>query len=138
WSPSVSVACERSTAIVACCTSTFGFHPTSVPSSVAKRNLLGPEMPPLETTNPSGVGLNVVPVGAPTAPGPADGGAGIATDGWFGATSLRLPWPSYRVVTPVALSDTQIGRPGPVDVPHGLCRLGSVWAAKPGMSETRC
>src|SRR5207248_11031348 len=118
--------------MVACCTSTLGFHPTIVPSSVAKRNLLGPETPPLETTKPSGVGLKVVPVGAPTAPDPADGGAGIMTAGWFAATSLRLPWPSYRVVTPVALSDIQMGRPGPVDVPQGFFRFGFVWAANPG------
>ena len=90
----MSVASDRSTAITPCFTSTLEFQPTIVPSSVAKRNLLEPEMPPLETTKPSGVGLNVVLVGAPTAPDPADGGAGIRTAGWFAATSLRLPWPS--------------------------------------------
>src|SRR6266700_4238915 len=74
WSPSVSVARDRSTAMMAWVGSTVGFQPAIVPSSVAKRNLAGPEAPLSETTNPSGVGLNAVPVGEPIAPEPADGG----------------------------------------------------------------
>jgi len=35
------------------------------------------------------------------------------------------------------LSETQIGLPGPTEVPHGFRRFGSVWAARPGTSETR-
>src|SRR2546430_16949002 len=53
------------------------------------------------------------------------------TRGW------GLPAPSYSVVTPAWLSDTQIGLPGPTDVPQGFFRLGSVCVASPGMSETR-
>src|ERR1700731_4931945 len=109
--------------------STVGFHPTSVPSSVANRNLLAPEAEPLETTNPSGVGLKVVPVGGPAAPDPADGGAGMTTTSWSFAPGWGLPCPSYSVVTPAALSDTQIGRPGPVDGPQALRRVGAVCAA---------
>src|SRR5256885_3005465 len=53
------------------------------------------------------------------------------TRGW------GLPAPSYSVVTPAWLSDTQIGLPGPTDVPQGFFRFGSVCAASPGISETR-
>jgi hypothetical protein len=76
--------------------------------------------------------LKAWPVGEPTAPFPADGGAGMAT-----TSGCALPAPSYSVVTPAWLSDTQIGLPGPTDVPQGFLRLGSVCAAKPGMSDTR-
>ena len=76
--------------------------------------------------------LNACPVGAPTAPFPADGGAGIAT-----TRGCRLPLPSYSVVTPAWLSETQIGLPGPTEVPQGFFRFGSVCAASPAMSETR-
>src|SRR5580692_5191272 len=99
--------------------STAGFQPAIVPSSVANRNRAGAETPFSDTTKPSGVGLNTVPSGVPAAPGPDEGAAGIVTTscllpgpGW------GLPCPSYRVVTPVALSETQIGRPGPVEVPQ--------------------
>src|SRR5579864_4230891 len=138
WSPAWSVMVDRSTAVTAWVRSTAEFQPAIVPSSVANRNLAGAETPFLVTTNPSGVGLNTVPSGAPVAPGPADGAGGIVTTscllpgpGW------GLPCPSYRVVTPVALSETQIGRPGPVEVPQALRRFGSVCRARPGMSETR-
>src|SRR6266487_4544486 len=53
------------------------------------------------------------------------------TRGW------GLPAPSYSVVTPAWLSDTQIGLPGPTDVPQGFFRFASVCAASPGISETR-
>src|SRR5579864_4904075 len=81
-SPAWSVAVERSTAMMAWVGSTLGFQPTMVPSSVAKRNLLGPDVPASDTTKPSAVGLSTAPVGAPTAPGPAEGGAGMATTCW--------------------------------------------------------
>src|SRR5579864_2097390 len=136
-SPAWSVAVERSTAMMAWVGSTVGFQPTMAPSSVAKRNLLGPEAPASDTTKPSAVGLSTVPSGAPTAPGPAEGGAGMATTCWPFGPVAGLPAPSYSVVAPAALSDTQMGRPGPVAVPQGLRRLGSVCAANPGISETR-
>src|SRR6478672_701973 len=115
--------------------STFGFQPTIVPSSVAKRKKAGPELPFFEITKSDELGskvLNACPVGAPTAPVPADGGAGIATTRGWG-----LPAPSYSVATPAWLSDTQIGLPGPTDVPQGFFRFASVCAASPGISETR-
>src|SRR2546430_588728 len=55
----------------------------------------------------------------------------LTTRGW------GLPAPSYSVVTPAWLSDTQIGLPGPTDVPQGFFRFASVCAASPGISETR-
>src|SRR5712672_1060399 len=136
--PALSVTVDRSTAMTARVGSTAEFQPAMVPSSVANRNRAEPDTPFLDTAKPPGVGLNTVPSGAPAAPGPADGGAGIDTTsccvpgpGW------GLPCPSYRVVTPVWLSETQIGSPGPVEVPQGLRRFGSVCTARPGMSETR-
>src|SRR5579862_8340466 len=121
--------------MTACALSTFGFQPAIVPSSVAKRKKAGPETPSFEITKSVDVGSSVLkawPVGAPTAPAPAEAGAGIATTRGCG-----LPAPSYSVVTPAWLSETQMGVPGPTDVPHGFLRLGSVCAASPGMSETR-
>src|SRR6266550_5436877 len=115
--------------------STFGFQPAMVPSSVANRKKAGPELPFFVITKSDEAGskvLNAWPVGAPTAPAPADGGAGMSTLSAWG-----LPSPSYRVAAPAWLSETQIGVPGPTDVPHGFFRFGSVWAARPGMSETR-
>jgi hypothetical protein len=86
---------ERSTAISACVRSTSGLQPAIVPSSVANRNRLGAEVPFWETTRPSGVGLKTVPVGAPVAPGPAAGGAGMATTScWSFGPGWGLPAPS--------------------------------------------
>jgi len=62
------------------------------------------------------------PALAPLEPGP----------GHFGANGV-----TYHNGAVWALSDTQIGRPGPVDVPQELRRFGSVCRATPGMSETR-
>src|SRR5438876_3685365 len=121
--------------MIACALSTFGFQPAIVPSSVAKRTKAGPELPFSEMTKSGEAGSKVLkawPVGAATAPTPAEGGAGIATTRGCG-----LPAPSYSVATPAWLSDTQIGLRGPTEVPHGFFRFGSVWAARPGMSETR-
>jgi hypothetical protein len=72
--------------------STFGFQPAIVPSSVAKRKTAGPDLPFFEVTKSVEVWssvLNACLSGAPTAPGPAEGGAGIAT--WRGCV---LPAPS--------------------------------------------
>src|SRR6185437_15614706 len=121
--------------MTACVRSTLGFQPAIVPSSVANTKKAGPELPCFLITKSCEAGSNVLnawPVGAPTAPSPADGGAGMSTLSAWG-----LPAPSYRVVAPAWLSDTQIGLPGPTDVPHGFFRLGSVCAARPGISETR-
>src|ERR1700730_15941711 len=60
-SPAWSVAVDGSTAMIACVGSTPEFQPTMVPSSVVKRNLLGPELLPFDTTKPSVVGLSTVP-----------------------------------------------------------------------------
>src|ERR1700748_3958978 len=101
--------------------STAGFQPAIVPSSVANRNRAGAETQCLDTRKPSGVGLNTVPSGAPAAPGPADGGAGIDTTSWrVPGPGWGLPCPSYKVAAPAWLSDTQIGSPGPVEVPQEL------------------
>src|ERR1700745_3963808 len=121
--------------MTACAWSTLGFQPAMVPSSVAKRKKAGPDLPFFEITKSDEAGSNVLkacPVGAPTAPSPADGGAGIST-----LSACGLPAPSYRVAAPAWLSDTQIGLPGPTEVPHGFFRFGSVCAARPGMSDTR-
>src|SRR4029077_2623088 len=110
--------------MTACALSTFGFQPAIVPSSVANRKKAGPETPFFAITKSDELGskvLNACPVGAATAPLPAEGGAGIATTRGCG-----LPAPSYSVVTPAGLSDTQIGVPGLTDVPHGFFRFGSV------------
>src|ERR1700737_110975 len=74
--------------------STFGLQPTIVPSSVAKRNRLDPEAPFSDTTKPDPVGLKTVPVGAPTAPFPADGGAGMATAFSGGLAWSGIGWPA--------------------------------------------
>jgi hypothetical protein len=94
WSPAWSVAVDRSTAVIAWVGSTAGFQPAMVPSSVANRNRAGADTPFLDTARPSGVGLNAVPSGVPAAPGPADGGAGIAT------TSCWLPGPGWGLPCP--------------------------------------
>src|ERR1700730_18967281 len=87
------------------------FQPAMTPSSVANKNRAGPETPFLETAKPSGVGLNTVPSGVPAAPGPAEGGAGIVTTScWLPGPGWGVPCPSYKVVTPRALSEAQIGR----------------------------
>src|SRR6266853_2589452 len=94
--PAASVTVERSTAMIALARSTVGLQPTIVPPSVAKRKRLGPEAPCSETTKPDPVPLNTVPVGAPTAPFPADGGAGTATafTGAFACSGIGGPAPS--------------------------------------------
>src|SRR4029077_241270 len=138
WSPAWSVTVDRSTAMIAWVRSTVRFQPAMVPSSVANRNRAGAETPCLDTAKPSGVGLNTVPSGAPAAPGPARGAAGILTTScWLPGPGWGLPCPSYKVAAPAWLSATQIGRPGPVAVPQEFRRFGSVCRARPGTSETR-
>src|SRR6201997_2075181 len=135
WSPAWSVTADRSTAVTAWVGSTVGFQPAMVPSSVANRNRAGADTPFSDTAKPSGVGLNTVPSGAPAAPGPAEGGAGMVTTScWLPGPGWGLPCPSYKVVTPVWLSDTQIGSPGPVEVPQGLRRFGAGCRARPGVA----
>src|SRR2546425_9854717 len=105
--------------------STPGFHPTMVPSSVAKRNRLGPELTSFETTKLADP-LKTVPVGAP--PGTLRG-AGIWTTSPRGvAAPLAM---LYRVLTPAVLSAAQIGLAGLDERPQGFFRLVSVTAAIP-------
>src|SRR4029077_17654500 len=94
--PAGSVTVERSTAMIPLTRSTLGLQPTIVPSSVANRNRLEPEAPFSDTTKPDPVELKTVPVGAPTAPAPADGGAGMFTafNGAFGCSGVGWPAPS--------------------------------------------
>src|SRR5438552_1939619 len=106
--------------------STSGFQPEMVPSSVTKMNLAGL---PEESSNPV-PSLNCWPVGAegPVLPR----GPGIVT-----TSDWATPLPSYRVATPVPLSDTQMNVFWPKDIPQALTRFGSVNMARPGTSETR-
>jgi hypothetical protein len=46
--------------MTACALSTFGFQPTIVPSSVAKRKKAGPETPSFEITKSDEPGSNVL------------------------------------------------------------------------------
>src|SRR5271166_5445957 len=92
-------------------------HEEMVPSSVAKMKFAGLGL----KTWPSGAAVPVDPMGG-----------GMVT------TSERgVPVLLYNVASPVPLSETQNGLVGEKDTPHGLTRLGSVHAARPGMSETR-
>src|SRR6266849_1456716 len=108
--------------------STLGFQPEIVPSSVAKRNWLGPEALPCLTTK-SSVLLKTLPVGAP--PG-FPFGRGMVTAG-----PTRMPLPSYCVPKPVPLSDTSQGPDGLCDKPQALTRFGSWNSAILGRSDTR-
>src|SRR5713226_8476586 len=111
--------------------STPGLHPTMVPSSVAKRNRLGPDFPFSETSKLPDP-LKTVPVGAPPGTLP---GAGIWTTSPRGvAAPLAMP---YRVLTPALLSAAQIGLPELDERPQGFFRWGSVTGAIPGMFDTR-
>jgi hypothetical protein len=61
----------------------------------------------------------------------ADGGGTVTT------SALGFPWPLYKVDTPVPLSEIQNALVGDNEIPQGFFRLGSVLAARPGISETR-
>src|SRR5437588_209241 len=96
--------------------STLGFQPEMVPSSVAKRNWLGPDALPSVMTK-SLVLLKTLPVGAPPGPPP---GSGMLTTG-----GTPMPLLLYRVDRPVPLSEICQGPVGLCDRPQGLTRFGS-------------
>src|SRR5437868_14795702 len=101
---------------MACVGSTPGFHPLRVPSSVAKMNKAGAEAPSFETLK-SLEPLKTIPVGEPV---PLPEAVGIATSkGTFDPSAL------YRVDSPVTLSLTQKGEPGPKVSPQALTRCAS-------------
>jgi hypothetical protein len=87
------------TAMMAVPKSTEGAQPEMVPSSVANRNAAAADLPACATAKSVELGLNTCPVGLPVPLVPA---AGIVTTRFWIA-----PVPSYSVVRPVALSDTQ-------------------------------
>jgi hypothetical protein len=82
---------------------TLGFQPLIVPSSVAKMNAAGPDMPFSDTTK-SVVELYTCPVGVPFFVPEAEG---IVT-----TKDCLLPMASYKVDSPVPWSLTQNGPPG--------------------------
>src|SRR5713226_1420670 len=99
--------------------STLRFQPDIVPSSVAKMNRLGPDIPFSETTKPLGP-LKTLPVGAAVVPAGLPAGGGIVT-----TSGTAVPSPLYKVATPAPLSDTHQGLVGLCDRPQGLSRFGS-------------
>src|SRR5437588_12823644 len=99
---------------------TVGLQPKMVPSSVSKMNLAEPDLLFSVTTNPAPP-LNTTPVGA----------LGTATTRPC-FTPLRL----YSVDLSVPLSLTHQGEVGVRVNPHGFTKSESVWAARPGTSET--
>src|SRR6476659_8715676 len=119
---------ELSTATIACVVSTLGAQPAITPSSVAKMNLLAPEIPAAVTMKPLEP-LNTMPVGLP--PLPAEG-VGICT-----TSACGLPAPSYSVEVPVPLFATQTNPNGLNARPQAFTRFGSTWSAVPDPSDTR-
>src|SRR5438445_12946991 len=101
-----------------------------VPSSVAKRNKARAV---LFSRNPV-VLLNTWPVGADGGAPPAGGGI-VTTMGL--AAGAASPLPSYTLMTPVPLFETQNGPVGLAELPHGFTRFGSRCAAWAGRSETK-
>src|SRR5579885_2342750 len=55
----------------------------------------------------------------------------VTTSGWI------FPLPSYRVESPVPVSEIQNGPIGLYEMPQGLTRFESVMGALPGRFETR-
>src|SRR5262252_5189081 len=108
---------------MACVMSTVGFQPEMVPSSVAKRNWLGPERL-LSATTKSLVPLKTLPVGAAVVPAGLLAGGGIVITGW-----VPTPAASYCVARPLPLSETTQGPVGLCDSPQELTRFESVSSA---------
>src|SRR6476620_5599470 len=106
---------------------TLGFQPTTVPSSVAKRNTAGAEIraPVLDTPEIlkacwlAAALLKTTPVGVPPEPSGSPG-VGIETTNDRGA-----PFDWCNVETPAPLSDTQNGDVAELASTHGLTRCGS-------------
>ena len=98
----------------------MGFQPDIVPSSVSKMKMLGPDLPCRDTTKPL-VLLKTTPVGAAVVPAGLPGGGGIVTTSGE-PSGNRLPFPLYRVDTPVPLSATHHGLEGVETSPQELTR----------------
>src|SRR5258706_9661343 len=108
-----------------CVWSTCGFHPTILPSSVAKMNEDGLPGAALKNEVP----LKMTPVAVPPALPP---GAGMVT-----FRAIGPPLPLYSVERPDALSATQNGLVGEATMPQGFTSAGSTRSAAPCKSETR-
>src|SRR5437867_8478134 len=117
---------ELSTFRIALWRSTAGFQAEIVPSSVTNINRAG--LP--EVTSKSVLSLKTAPVGAAGLL-PPEGGGIVTTKG------TASPAPLYSVETPVPLSATHHGLVELRASPQGFTKLGSVLAARLGMSETR-
>src|SRR5882672_7044289 len=107
---------ELSTFTTALVTSTFGFQPAMVPSSVENRKT---ERWPGTTSKAPLKALKTVPVGADAPSCPL--GGGIVT-----TRLCASPVPSYKVESPVPLSEIHQGEPEDRDMPQALTRLGSM------------
>src|SRR5258708_15946342 len=103
-----------------------GFHPTMVPSSVAKRNtalatvcpaLPGPAIWKLVLATPT---LKTVPVGVP--PSRLAGVGMFTTSGVIEIPVLPAPGTEYSLDTPAPLSEIQKGLPELSEMPHGVTR----------------
>src|SRR5882672_1199201 len=107
---------ELSTFTTALVTSTFGFQPAMVPSSVENRKT---ERWPGTTSKAPLKALKTVPVGADAPSCPL--GGGIVT-----TRLCASPVPSYRVESPVPLSEIHQGEPEDRDMPQAFTRFGSI------------
>src|SRR5947209_1817093 len=107
---------------------TLLFQPAMVPSSVANSSVLGAEAVPAVMTKPV-VALVATPVGADI---PEPPGAGMVTAG-----CTALPVTSKLSAVPLPFSAIHSPLLVPSVMPQAFTRLGSVRAARPGMSETR-
>src|SRR5260370_23800429 len=130
---------------------TPGFQPEMVPSSVAKMKTEGlPAGLPLLRRKSNGLPLYTMPVGVDGVPGAAKPGGGTTTKLLvvrLASTAIfwGFPLPSSRVDVPELLLAIHHGLPtipfgctvGERVSPQEFFRLGSVWAAMPGMSEMR-
>src|SRR5258708_11722673 len=107
---------------------TVGFEPEIVPSSVAKMKNAGFVAATAKAPAPANE-LNTCPVGFEV---PVPSGVGIVTTRAGGT-----PAPLERVVTPIPLSEIQKGLVALAEMPHGLTRWLSVFAAAPGVSASK-
>src|SRR5436190_16825466 len=99
--------------------STLGAQPAIVPSSVAKRNRLGPDLPSLVTTNPLPP-LNTIPVGAP----PPSGSSGVGIETTSGVPGgAGVPEASYSVDVLLWLFATHQNASGLKAMPHGFFKF---------------
>src|SRR6266576_5985330 len=99
------------------------FQPRIVPFRVSKMKVAGVPF----TGNDPATLLNTIPVGP----------LGGAPPGMVTTNPWGVPAALYRVASPVPWSEVQKGDVAEKATPHGFLRLGSVLAARPGISETR-